>query len=116
MAIIHCLKVWRHNLLGSHLTILTDNFATSYFQTKKKLSPKQTRWQDFLAEFDYELVYKPRRMNVVVDALIRKAELATISHPQTNLFEKNKGRIRVRLNDNEFGAIGNGKAKLDNFG
>ncbi|KZV51023.1 hypothetical protein F511_43983, partial [Dorcoceras hygrometricum] len=45
----------------------------------KKLSPKQARWQDFLAEFDYVLEYRPGKANVVADALSRKAELASIS-------------------------------------
>ncbi|RVX00707.1 Transposon Tf2-12 polyprotein [Vitis vinifera] len=58
-AIVHCLRTWRHYLLGSHFIVKTDNVATSYFQTQKKLSPKQARWQDFLAEFDYTLEYKP---------------------------------------------------------
>ncbi|RVW69261.1 Retrovirus-related Pol polyprotein from transposon 17.6 [Vitis vinifera] len=49
-AIIHCLRTWRHYLLGSHFIVKTDNVATSYFQTQKKLSPKQARWQDFLAD------------------------------------------------------------------
>ncbi|RVW72184.1 Transposon Ty3-I Gag-Pol polyprotein [Vitis vinifera] len=39
--IIHCLRTWRHYLLGSHFIVKTDNVATSYFQTQKKLSPKQ---------------------------------------------------------------------------
>ncbi|KAI5667977.1 hypothetical protein M9H77_17830 [Catharanthus roseus] len=43
-AIIHCLRVWRHYLLGSRFVIMTDNIATSYFQTQKKLSPKQARF------------------------------------------------------------------------
>ncbi|KAE8726163.1 Detected protein of unknown function [Hibiscus syriacus] len=77
--IIHCLRVWRHYLLGAHFTIKTDNVATSYFQTQKKLSPKQVRWQDFLAEFDYTLEYKPGKANVVADALSRKTELDAIS-------------------------------------
>ena len=81
-AIIHCLRVWQHYLLGSHFVILTDNVATSYFQTQKKLSPKQARWQDFLAEFDYRLEYKPGKANVVADTLTRKAELATLSMSQ----------------------------------
>ena len=55
--IIHCLRTWRHYLLGSHFIVKTNNVATSYFQTRKKLSPKQARWQDFLAEFDYTLVW-----------------------------------------------------------
>ena len=52
--------------------------ALSYFQTQKKQSPKQARWQDFLAEFDIVLEYKPGRMNQVADVLSRKAELAAL--------------------------------------
>ncbi|KAE8690692.1 cytochrome P450 78A7-like [Hibiscus syriacus] len=89
-AIIHCLRVWRHYLLGAHFTIKTDNVATSYFQTQKKLSPKQARWQDFLAEFDYTLEYKPGKTNVVVDALSRKTELATISLAKGTVLERIK--------------------------
>ncbi|KAL5835882.1 hypothetical protein ACOSQ3_015434 [Xanthoceras sorbifolium] len=82
-AVVHCLRTWRHYLLGSHFVIRIDNVATSYLQTQKKLSPKQARWQDFLAEFDYALEYKPGKANVVADALSRKAELATMrSAPQ----------------------------------
>ncbi|KAK2998119.1 hypothetical protein RJ639_025354, partial [Escallonia herrerae] len=52
-AVVHCLRTWRHYLLGSRFLIKTDNIATSYFQSQRKLSPKQARWQDFLAEFNY---------------------------------------------------------------
>ncbi|KAK8948956.1 hypothetical protein KSP39_PZI005193 [Platanthera zijinensis] len=76
--IIHCLRVWRHYLLGAKFVVKTDNVATSYFQTQKKLSAKQARWQDFLAEFDYTLEYKPGKANVVADALSRKAGLAAM--------------------------------------
>nr|GEV92016.1 hypothetical protein CTI12_AA187700 [Tanacetum cinerariifolium] len=81
-AVIHCLRIWRHYLLGSRFVIKTDNIATSYFQTQKKLSPKQARWQDFLAEFDYQLEYKPGKANVVADALSRKAEFTAITQAQ----------------------------------
>ena len=73
-AVIHCLRVWRHYLLGSRFVLRTDNIALSYFQTQKKLSPKQARWQDFLAEFDMAMEYKPGKANVVADALSRKVE------------------------------------------
>ncbi|KAK3037410.1 hypothetical protein RJ639_030172 [Escallonia herrerae] len=53
MTVVHCLRTWRHYLLGSRFLIKTNNIATSYFQSQKNLSPKQARWQDFLAEFDY---------------------------------------------------------------
>ncbi|GKV50067.1 hypothetical protein SLEP1_g56783 [Rubroshorea leprosula] len=89
-AIVHCLRVWRHYLLGSRFVIKTDNVATSYFQRQKKLTPKQARWQDFLAEFDYVMEYKPRRANVVADALSRKATFAFISRPEGDLLDRVK--------------------------
>ncbi|KAI3412628.1 Hydrolase_4 domain-containing protein [Psidium guajava] len=92
-AIVHCLRTWRHYLLGSKFVVRTDNVATSYFQTQKKLSPKQARWQDFLAEFDYVLEYKPGKANAVADALSRRAELASISRPDCPLV----GRIKEGL-------------------
>ena len=77
--IVHSLCTWRHYLLGSHFIVKTDNVATSYFQTQKKLNPKQARWQDFLAEFDYTLEYKPESANHVTDTLSRKAELTSLT-------------------------------------
>ncbi|KAJ4728107.1 Retrotransposon protein, putative, Ty3-gypsy subclass [Melia azedarach] len=97
-AIIHCLRVWRHYLLGGRFVIKTDNVATSYFQNQKKLSPKQARWQDFLAEFDYVMEYKPGRANVVADALSRKAEFASMSRPECNILE----RVKEGLNHDAF--------------
>ncbi|KAI3471483.1 hypothetical protein Pfo_031268 [Paulownia fortunei] len=67
-AIIHCLRVWQHYLSGSHFIIKTDN-----------LSPKEAPLQDFLAEFDYTLEYKPGKANVVAHAISRKVELATVN-------------------------------------
>ena len=88
VAIIHYLHTWRHYLLGSHFIVKTDNVATSYFQTQKKLSPKQARWQDFLAEFDYTLEYKPGSANHEADALSRKAKLASMtSQPQGDIMD-----------------------------
>nr|GEW33166.1 uncharacterized protein [Tanacetum cinerariifolium] len=42
--VVHWLRIWRHYLLGLRFVIKTDNIATSYFQTQKKLSPKQAHW------------------------------------------------------------------------
>ncbi|GKD07985.1 putative nucleotidyltransferase, ribonuclease H [Tanacetum coccineum] len=89
-AVIHCLRIWRHFLLGLRFVIKTDNIATSYFQTQKKLSPKQAHWQNFLAEFDYQLEYKPGKANVVADALSRKAEFAAITQAQFFLQDRIK--------------------------
>lgn len=89
-AVVHCLRTWRHYPLGFRFIVRTDNVATSYFQTQKKLSPKQARWQDFLAEFDYVLEYESGKANFVADALSRKADLAAMSRPECSLVERIK--------------------------
>ena len=38
---VHYLQQWRHYLLGSIFTVVTDNVANTFFKTQKKLSPKQ---------------------------------------------------------------------------
>ncbi|PKI43755.1 hypothetical protein CRG98_035861 [Punica granatum] len=83
-AVVHCLRTWRHYLLGSKFIVRTDNIATSYFQTQKKLSPKQARWQDFLAEFDFVMEYKPGRTNVVADALSRREDKGDPSRAESS--------------------------------
>nr|XP_033508465.1 uncharacterized protein LOC117273398 [Nicotiana tomentosiformis] len=65
--IVHCLRTWRHYLLGSRFVVKTDN--------------------DFLAEFDYVLEYKPGKGNVVADSLSRKAELAAITSTRWDIRE-----------------------------
>lgn len=33
--VVHCLRTWRHYLLGSKFIVKTDNVATSYFLNQK---------------------------------------------------------------------------------
>ncbi|KAL6350633.1 hypothetical protein AAG906_025563 [Vitis piasezkii] len=73
------LGLWRHYLLGSIFTVVTDNVANTFFKTQKKLSPRQARWQEFLADFKFEWLHRPRRHNTVVDALSRKEVIAYIT-------------------------------------
>ena len=79
LAVIHCLRVWRHYLLGSKFVVKMDNSAVSHFLTQPKLTPKQARWQEFVAEFDLQFEHRAGRTNQAADALSRKAELAAVT-------------------------------------
>ncbi|KAK3020691.1 LOW QUALITY PROTEIN: hypothetical protein RJ639_045597 [Escallonia herrerae] len=70
-AVVYCLRTWRHYLLRSQFLIKTDNIATSYFQSQRKLSPKQARWQDFLAEFDYYVTFVASPADCTVEEAAR---------------------------------------------
>ena len=77
--VVHCLQQWRHYLLGSIFTVVTDNVANTFFKTQKKLSPRQAQWQEFLADFKFEWLHRPGRHNTVADALSRKEVIAYIT-------------------------------------
>ena len=42
--VVHCLQQWKHYLLGSIFTVVTDNVVNIFFKTQKKLNPRQARW------------------------------------------------------------------------
>nr|GEU90614.1 hypothetical protein [Tanacetum cinerariifolium] len=69
---VYCLRIWRDYLLGSRFVIKADNISMSYNQNQKELSPKQARWQDFIAEFEYQLKYKPKKEGLEHDPLAKK--------------------------------------------
>ena len=71
-AVIHCLETWKHYLMGTRFTVVTDNIVITFFNTQKKLTAKQAGWQEFLANFDFVWVHKSGRHNQVADALSRK--------------------------------------------
>ena len=57
---------------------LLGSAIVSHFLTQPKLTAKQARWQEFLAEFDFCFKHKMGKANQVADALSRRAELATL--------------------------------------
>ena len=94
-AIIHCLHVWRHYLIGKLFVVKTDNVAASYFASQPKLSAKQAWWQDFLAEFDMTIEYRLGRHNAVADALSGKGQLATLEGED----QAARSRSRVEMSE-----------------
>ena len=71
LAVIHALRTWRHYLLGRKFIIVSDHHSLKFLQTQPQLSRRQARWLEFLAEFDFEIVHRPGKSNVVADALSR---------------------------------------------
>jgi hypothetical protein len=76
-AIVESFKTWRHYLEHALSTIwvLSDYNNLRYFMTTKELSPKQARWAEELARFDFEIEYKPRADNPA-DGLLRRPDYA----------------------------------------
>ncbi|KAL0411645.1 UNVERIFIED_CONTAM: Transposon Tf2-11 polyprotein [Sesamum latifolium] len=78
LAVVHCLKLWRHYLLDCPFVVKRNNTAVSHFMTQPKLTSRQARWQELLSEFHFMLEYRVGSSNHVADALSRRADLASL--------------------------------------
>jgi hypothetical protein len=59
LAIVHALKIWRCYLEGSTFEVFTDHNPLTHLQTQPILSRRQTRWSEFLSNFQFKVDYKP---------------------------------------------------------
>jgi hypothetical protein len=96
--VVHASKIWRHYLIGAHCNIYTDHKSLKYIFTQADLNKRQRRWLELIKYYDLEVYYHPRKANVVVDALSRKAQcncLTMDSRVNTLCDELNKLTIEV---------------------
>jgi hypothetical protein len=59
---------------GKRFQIKTDHQSLKYFLEQRISSPEQQKWVTKLFGYDYEIIYKKGKDNVVADALSRKYE------------------------------------------
>ncbi|SGY78585.1 BQ5605_C008g04896 [Microbotryum silenes-dioicae] len=78
LAIVECIKIWRHYLEGSQhpFKIYTDHAALQYFQTKRVLTRRQARWSETVNHHKYTIEYRSGSKNNKADTLSR--------HPVSN--------------------------------
>jgi hypothetical protein len=69
LAILHVVDLWRPYLLGKLFQIKTDHQSLKYFLEQHISSPEQQKWVTKLFGYDYEIIYKKGKDNVVADAL-----------------------------------------------
>ncbi len=67
------------------MVVWTNNVTLKYFTLQPKLSSKQVRWQDTLALFNVDILHKPKKENIVPDALSRKHQLKVVYVGKTKL-------------------------------
>lgn len=75
LAIVWALNTLRNYLYGSaKVKIFTDHQPLTYVLSNKNNNSKMKRWKAILEEYNYEMFYKPGKINVVADALSRIAK------------------------------------------
>ncbi|GKD09944.1 putative reverse transcriptase domain-containing protein [Tanacetum coccineum] len=71
-ALVFALKIWRHYLYGTKCMVFIDHKSLQHILNQKELNIRQRRWLELLSDYDCEIRYRPRKANVVADALSRK--------------------------------------------
>lgn len=71
LAIIYAVDQFRHYLVGHEFILFTDHKPLIYLFNMKNASSKLVRWRLALSEYQFKIVYKQGRQNVVADALSR---------------------------------------------
>ena len=87
MAIVESFKEWRYLLIGTDLPVIvySDHKNLEYFKTARLLNRRQARWSQYLADFNFQISYRPGKEQVVSDALSRRAaHRLTPNDVQTN--------------------------------
>jgi hypothetical protein len=87
-SIVHALKKWSHYLMGRRFELMTDHNDLKYLFDQPTLNARQSRWLEFLCEYDFYIKHIKGKENKVVDALSRRVHelhATTISMYRTDI-------------------------------
>ncbi|CAA7054511.1 unnamed protein product [Microthlaspi erraticum] len=66
-AVIFALKIWRSYLLGETVQVFIDHKSLQHIFTQPMMNARQTRWVEFLADYQVNINYHPGKANLVAD-------------------------------------------------
>ena len=74
LAILHALKQWHPYLIGRHFKVKTYHRSLKYFFEQRLSSKEKQKWVTKMLGYDFEIIYKKGKQNMVADALSRRDE------------------------------------------
>lgn len=90
LAIVHAVLKFRSYIEGVKFRIVTDHHSLLWLYKIEKPIGRLCRWAILLSQFDYEIIYRPGKSNVVPDALSRSFpdEPHSICNLETKISDK----------------------------
>jgi hypothetical protein len=81
IGVVQAVRHWRPYLWGHHFIVRTDHFSLKYLLDQRLSTVPQHQWVNKLFGFDFDVEYRPGRLNTVADALSRKDTEAAPAAP-----------------------------------
>ena len=72
-AAVFALKMWRYYIYGENFEVHSDHRRLQCLFSQKELNMRQRRLMEYIKDYDFPIIYHPRKVNVVADALSRKS-------------------------------------------
>ena len=89
-AIVESVRRWRHYLIGKRFLLITDQEAVSFIfniqNHGKTKNSKIMRWRIELSCYEYDIKYRPGKLNVTADCLTR-AHCSAMENNRSKLVE-----------------------------
>jgi hypothetical protein len=70
--IVNALKKWSQYLMGKRFELRTNHHSLKYLFDQPTLNARQSRWLDFLYDYDFDIKHIRGKKNKVDDALNRR--------------------------------------------
>jgi hypothetical protein len=93
-AIVHALIMWRHYLMVKKFKLRIGHISLKYPFEQPTLNVRQTRWLEFLSEYDFDIKHIKEKENKVVDALSRRVHTM-----QAIVFSMHQSYLKRRILD-----------------
>jgi hypothetical protein len=91
-SIVHALNKWRHYLMGRRFELRTYHNGLKYLFDQPTLNARQSRWLEFLCEYNFDIKHIKGKENKVVDALSRRVHEL---HATTTSMYRTDIKIRI---------------------
>jgi hypothetical protein len=70
--IVHAMRKWRNYLMGRRFELRTDHNDLKYLFDQPTLNARQSKWLEFLCQYDFDIKHIKGKENKVINALSRR--------------------------------------------
>ena len=98
LAIIRCICEWCTELVGQHFEVWSDHRNLAYFRKKQHLGERQMHWAYELNDFSFDIIHKPGKEQVQLDAISRR-EQDTLSRREQDTLSRREQDIPCDVDD-----------------